>query len=137
MTDDTRQLLATVCGMVGLAWWLGVEVWRGVSRKDSARVFWIHLTAPIIAIILMAAALWLLISAERVRRSHAPHQFRPESAMVLICPNCKSKVITVTGYDLPTVVCGNCGQEIAIPKESRASTNEPTQPKSWWRRLFG
>jgi hypothetical protein len=65
MTDDTRYLVAISCFVLGLAWWLGEKVWRCFSREDSARMFWIHLTAPLVGIILMGAALWLF-SMERM-----------------------------------------------------------------------
>ncbi len=69
MTDGTRRVLATVLAFVGLAWVVGVDVWRGRSREHSARVFWLHLTAPLVAIVLTLLALWLLINTDRVRRA--------------------------------------------------------------------
>ena len=61
--------------------------------------------------------------------------------MVLVCPKCQSKVVTVTGYPLDTVACGNCGTEIRVPESGQ---NQPPPPppaeppkRSWWRRLFG
>jgi hypothetical protein len=67
-----------------------------------------------------------------------------EAQMVVVCPQCQSKVVTVTGYPLDTVACGNCGTEIPVPKDSASSreaapqvTHEPEPKTSWWRRLFG
>jgi DNA-directed RNA polymerase subunit RPC12/RpoP len=63
--------------------------------------------------------------------------------MVLVCPQCQSKVVTVTGYPLETVACGNCGTEIRLPKVAEGSADPTKQAehkpeqKSWWRRLFG
>jgi hypothetical protein len=63
--------------------------------------------------------------------------------MVLTCPQCEAKVVTVTGYPLATVTCGNCGTEINVPSASEnaggASQRTESKPdeKSWWRRLFG
>lgn len=68
MTDGTRQLVAGILASCGLAWWLGVEVWRGRSQEHSPRVFWLHLTAPLVAIVLFLAAIWLLGHVERLRR---------------------------------------------------------------------
>lgn len=66
--------LAVGLAATGMAWWLGVELWRGRSQEHSARVFWLHLTAPLVAIVLMAAAIWLLAVnvRERVQRHSAP-----------------------------------------------------------------
>jgi DNA-directed RNA polymerase subunit RPC12/RpoP len=64
--------------------------------------------------------------------------------MVLVCPQCESKVVTPTGYPLEKVACGNCGTEITVPKEPKGpadpteqATSEAESKKSWWRRLFG
>jgi hypothetical protein len=69
MTDDTRRRLSLICTVVGLAWWFGVEVWRGRSQEHSERVFWLHLTAPVVAIVLLLVAIWLLANTDRVRRA--------------------------------------------------------------------
>jgi hypothetical protein len=74
MLDDPRFLVALGCAVAGLGWWFGVEFWRGVSREHSARVFWLHLTAPPVAIVLMTTAIGLVATSDRFRkaRSRAP-----------------------------------------------------------------
>jgi hypothetical protein len=62
--------------------------------------------------------------------------------MVLVCPKCHSKVVTVTGYPLNVVPCGNCGAEISVPESpGRQSASVPplaqSPKRTWWRRLFG
>lgn len=62
--------------------------------------------------------------------------------MVLVCPGCQAKVVTVTGHPLDTVACGNCGTEFPVPPDPDAPrpappASEPPAPRSWWRRLFG
>jgi hypothetical protein len=64
--------------------------------------------------------------------------------MVMVCPKCRSKVVTITGYPYETVDCGNCGTGIRVPKESEVPGGAASQlaggpgaKKSWWRRLFG
>lgn len=55
------RLVPLLLAAIGLGWWIGVEVWRGRSQDHSARVFWLHLTAPLVAIVLQAVAIWLLV----------------------------------------------------------------------------
>ena len=62
--------------------------------------------------------------------------------MVLVCPGCRAKVVTVTGYPLDTVACGNCGTTIPVPADDSIGwpppAPEPLPPtRRWWRRLFG
>ena len=58
--------------------------------------------------------------------------------MILVCPKCQSKVVTVTGYPLATVACGNCGTEVRVPG-SDLDRPPPAEPpkRGWWRWLFG
>ena len=87
MTDGTRQVLSLSCVLVGLSWFFGVEVWRGWSQEHSARVFWLHLTAPVVAIVLTILAIWLLIDTDLLRRARGlpPHpalqRTRPSAAI--------------------------------------------------------
>jgi len=68
MTDSARQLFALACAAASLGWWFGLVVWRGRSQEHSARVFWLHRTAPPVAIALMAVAIWLLVNTQRIQR---------------------------------------------------------------------
>ena len=68
MTDDTRVAVGTLLFVLGFGWFLGVEVHRKFTRNDSPRLFWLHLTAPLVAIVLMLVALWLVINTDRIRR---------------------------------------------------------------------
>ncbi|MGL4424396.1 MAG: hypothetical protein ACRCZF_27320 [Gemmataceae bacterium] len=54
--------MSCVLCVLALGWWVGVEVYRGCSQNHSARLFWLHLTAPWIAITLLVVALGLLVS---------------------------------------------------------------------------
>ena len=81
MTDTTRQILAFALAVAGLAWFLWVETWRGRSTEHSARVFWLHLTAPLVAILLLVLAIWLLINTDAIRRSrNLPENEAPSEA---------------------------------------------------------
>ena len=68
MDDDTRRWAALILTVIGLGWFFRVEIIRGNSRDDSHRMFWLHLTAPVVAIVCMGIALWLLLGMERFRR---------------------------------------------------------------------
>lgn len=63
MSETWRQALSLAFAVTGLGWWLGIEVWRGWSEEHSPRVFWLHLTAPWVAIVLLLVAIWLLVPA--------------------------------------------------------------------------
>jgi hypothetical protein len=65
MSDGTRLLVSGVLFVAAFAWYFGVEIWRGRSQEHSARVFWLHLTAPLIAIALLLVAIWVLVNTER------------------------------------------------------------------------
>lgn len=87
MLDDPRLLAALGMWGAGLGWWVGVECWRGRSREHSARMFWLHLTAPVVAIVLMAMAIGLVVTSERYRKARsrspnpAPQQTAGSSAL--------------------------------------------------------
>lgn len=68
MTDHTRIMLSGVLFVLALAWCFGVEVYRGCSRNHSAWLFWLHLSAPVVAIVLQLIGLWLLLRTERLWR---------------------------------------------------------------------
>jgi hypothetical protein len=62
MSADLRLWLAFTLFAVGLAWVVGVGVIRGRSRSHSAITFWLHLTAPLVCIILELIALALILT---------------------------------------------------------------------------
>ena len=84
MTDDTRLILACALAVAAIGWWFGVETYRGFSQDHSARLFWLHLTAPVVAIGLMLVAIWLLINTERLRKHRGLAEGRRLS---LVAPN--------------------------------------------------
>ena len=80
MSEGTRMILTGVSAVVGLGWFLGVEVWRGRTQDHSPKVFWLHLTAPLVAIVFLLVAIVLLINSERIQRARARNGlYRPES----------------------------------------------------------
>lgn len=60
MTDAEWVRVALALKLIGVSWWFGVEFYRGWSRDHSRRMFWLHLTACPIAIVMMTAALILV-----------------------------------------------------------------------------
>jgi hypothetical protein len=87
VSDSSRRVLALILAAVAFGWWLGVEVWRGSTQEHSARAFWLHLTAPLVAIVLLLAAIWLLVNTEKLRRIRgvAPNAaLRPAPAKPLV-----------------------------------------------------
>lgn len=37
--------------VISIAWWIGVEYFRGRGQNHSALTFWLHLTPPISALL--------------------------------------------------------------------------------------
>jgi hypothetical protein len=66
MDEGTRVGLSIAFAVVGFGWWIGVGVWRGVSREHSARMFWLHLTSPLVGIALNPVAICLLLGSDRL-----------------------------------------------------------------------
>jgi hypothetical protein len=60
-----RLVVSVALCVAAFGWWLGVELWRGVSQKSSSRMFWLHVTAPMVAIVLLSAAFVILAGPER------------------------------------------------------------------------
>jgi hypothetical protein len=77
MLGDWRYWLSILLAGAGLVWWLGVEVYRGRSQEHSARMFWLHLTAPVVAIVLLLVAVWLALGSERVKAARAGRRGPP------------------------------------------------------------
>lgn len=68
MDHHTRLLIGFGLGVLGFAWFVVIKVWRGRSRDHSARMFWLHLTAPLVAIVLLVVGLTLVAATlEKVR----------------------------------------------------------------------
>ena len=59
MNDRTQYLLALF--VAGFAWFAAIRVWRFFSLEHSRRMFWLHLTAPIIGSVLMVVGLILVV----------------------------------------------------------------------------
>lgn len=60
MDHHTRLLIGFGLGVMGFAWFVVIKVWRGQSRDHSARMFWLHLTAPLVAMVLLVVGLALV-----------------------------------------------------------------------------
>jgi hypothetical protein len=61
----TRLIISAAIGIAAFGWWLGVDLWRGDSQKSSNRMFWLHVTAPMVAIVLLSASFVILAGPER------------------------------------------------------------------------
>ena len=69
MTATERLQIAITLVFIGVGWWFGVEIHRGRSQDHSRRMFWLHLTACPIAIVLMIAG--ALVLAYRLGQKRA------------------------------------------------------------------
>ena len=68
MDDGWRRVVCLILMAAGLVWWFGVELYRENSRDHSRRMFWLHLTAPIVSILLSGIGLWLVLGSSRFQR---------------------------------------------------------------------
>ncbi len=48
---------------LGIAWWIVIEVIRGRSQSQSRGLWWLHITAPLVAVACIGLGIWLLWSA--------------------------------------------------------------------------
>ena len=46
---------------LGIAWWVFVEVIRSRSRSHSKALWWLHVTAPLVAAACVGVGIWLLV----------------------------------------------------------------------------
>lgn len=70
MPDDTRFIVAAGLTVAALARWaVGEFVLGGEPLRQSAARFWLRLTAPLVAIVLLAAAMLVVINTERLCRA--------------------------------------------------------------------
>jgi len=69
MSDSTRFWLSTALTLAALGWWVVAGVFvRGAPDNPSALRFWLWVTAPLVGIALLVAAILILIHTERLRR---------------------------------------------------------------------
>ena len=67
MSDLLKFSTAGLMVVLGLSWWVVIEVWRGRSASNHPRMFWLYLTAPLIAIILVLISIWLILETDYIR----------------------------------------------------------------------
>ncbi|MBA3313345.1 MAG: hypothetical protein M3552_14860 [Planctomycetota bacterium] len=60
--SDIRLWLALGLLAFGVGWVVVVGIYRGWSRDHSTRMFWLHLTAPVVCIVLELLALWVILT---------------------------------------------------------------------------
>ncbi len=46
--------------VLGVAWWIVIEVIRGRSKSQSKGLWWLHITAPLVAVVCLGFGIWLL-----------------------------------------------------------------------------
>ena len=68
MTEDIRPILSGILFLAGLGWFVAVDLYRGRTQGDSHWLFWLHLSAPVVASVLMILALWLTIGNVRMKQ---------------------------------------------------------------------
>ena len=68
MTEDIRPILSGGLFLAGLGWFVAVDLYRGRTQRDSHWLFWLHLTAPVVASVFMILALWMMIGSLRMKQ---------------------------------------------------------------------
>jgi hypothetical protein len=71
--DRTQLVVAAILIALGLAWLITISIWRSYSLEQSARMFWLHLTAPLVAILFMLAGLALAVDRVREHKAAQEH----------------------------------------------------------------
>jgi len=46
--------------VLGVAWWIVIEVIRGRSESQSKGLWWLHITAPLVAAVAVGLGIWLI-----------------------------------------------------------------------------
>ncbi len=46
--------------VLGAAWWIVIEVIRSRSQSQSKGLWWLHITAPLVAAVCVALGIWLI-----------------------------------------------------------------------------
>jgi hypothetical protein len=69
--DSTRVAIGGVLFVAGFAWFAVIKVWRFFSLEHSARMFWLHLTAPVVGSALMLAGVLLVATSDRLQHRNA------------------------------------------------------------------
>lgn len=49
--------------VLGLAWWILIEVIRSRSQSRSKGLWWLHVTAPVVTVLCVGLGLWLIFAA--------------------------------------------------------------------------
>ena len=50
--------------LLGVAWWVIIEVIRGRSHSHSRGLWWLHITAPLVTVVCVGLGIWLLWTAK-------------------------------------------------------------------------
>jgi len=66
--DSTRLAVGGGLFAAGFAGFAAVKVWRFFSLEHSSRMFWLHLTVPLVGSALMLAGLLLVATSDRLQR---------------------------------------------------------------------
>ena len=48
--------------VLGVAWWIVIEVIRSRSQSNSKGLWWLHVTAPLVTILCTGVGIWLWVS---------------------------------------------------------------------------
>ena len=46
--------------VLGVAWWVVIEVVRSRSQSQSKGLWWLHITAPLVAVACVGLGIWLI-----------------------------------------------------------------------------
>ncbi|MHC4514260.1 MAG: hypothetical protein ACYTGW_11955 [Planctomycetota bacterium] len=44
----------------GIVWWIVIEVVRGRQKSHSRSLWWLHVTAPLVALACIGLGIWLI-----------------------------------------------------------------------------